>query len=335
MRSARRLWDKRACGRERETWVNVCPTFPPTPLAKLDRVNPAVPPPQQSAPARLDRYIWLSVGAALATFGIKAVAAWMTNSVGMWSDALETVTNIVAAFIALWAIRLASRPADHNHNFGHGKAEYISAAIEGVMIFAAAAAILISAIQRLVHPEPLESLGWGLVLLVAAMLINLTVALVLILAGRKHRSITLEADGKHLLTDVLTSIGVLAAIGLVALTGWTVLDPIIAIAVAVNILFTGWRLVHRAGVGLLDGTLPPDEVATITEVLDRVAGDPQVNITELRTRESGRQRFVYATVTVPGEWTVRRSHDVADQVEAIVDETFAGTTTFVHIEPAD
>ena len=298
-------------------------------------MKPPNPTPPPSAPARLERFVWLSIGAALATFGIKAAAAWLTNSVGMWSDALETVTNIVAALVALWAIRLASRPADDNHNFGHGKAEYISAAIEGAMIFVAAAAILISAVQRIITPEPLESLGWGLLLLVAATLINLGVSLVLIRAGRKHRSITLEADGKHLLTDVLTSVGVLVAIGLVALTGWTVLDPIIAIAVAANILVTGWRLVHRAGVGLLDGTLPPEEVATITQVLERVAGDPNVNITELRTRESGRQRFVYATVAVPGDWTVRRSHDVADEVEAIVDATFAGTTTFVHIEPMD
>ena len=294
-----------------------------------------IAPSQRSVPVRLEWFIWLSIGAALVTFGIKALAAWLTNSVGMWSDALETVTNIVAAFIALWAIRLASRPADDNHNFGHGKAEYISAAIEGAMIFVAAAAILITAVRRILNPEPLESLGWGLLLLVAATLLNLGVSLVLMRAGRKHRSITLEADGKHLLTDVLTSAGVLVGIGLVALTGWTVLDPIVAIAVAANILVTGGRLVHRAGVGLLDGTLPPEEVATITQVLERVAGDPNVNITELRTRESGRQRFVYATVTVPGDWTVRRSHDVADEVEAIVDATFTGTTTFVHIEPAD
>ena len=281
----------------------------------------------------LERFIWLSIGTAVATVAIKAVAAWLTNSVGLWSDAAESTVNLVAALVALWALRLSSKPADHNHDFGHGKAEYMSAAVEGTLIFVAAALIIYSAIQRLFAPQPLEQLGVGLALSMLATLLNLGTGLLLIRAGRTHRSITLEADGRHLLTDVWTSVGVLVAIGLVALTGWLVLDPIIALAVGANILFTGYTLVRRSVVGLLDAALPEDEVAIVSAVLADTCDDPRVEITELRTRESGRQRFVYATLSVPGGWTVRRSHVVADEVEHAVDVALPGTTTFVHIEP--
>ena len=281
----------------------------------------------------LERFIWLSIATAIATVAIKAYAAWLTNSMGLWSDAMESTVNLVAALVALWALKLAAKPADHNHDFGHGKAEYMSAAVEGTLIFVAAALIIYSAIQRLFAPQPLEQLGVGLALSMLATLLNLGTGLLLIRAGRTHRSITLEADGKHLLTDVWTSVGVLVAIGLVALTGWLVLDPIIALAVGANILFTGYTLVRRSVVGLLDAALPEDEVAIVSAVLADTCDDPRVEITELRTRESGRQRFVYATLSVPGGWTVRRSHVVADEVEHAVDVALPGTTTFVHIEP--
>ncbi|MDR1432178.1 MAG: cation diffusion facilitator family transporter, partial [Propionibacteriaceae bacterium] len=277
---------------------------------------------------KLDNYLWLSLGASLATLAIKTLAAWLTNSIGLWSDALESIVNVVAALIAIWAMRLSTKPADHNHDFGHGKAEYVSSGVEGSMVFVAAGAIIISAVMRLVSPAPLESLSFGLLLSLSASLINLFVGLLLFRVGRKNRSITLEADGQHLLTDVMTSVGVMLGIGLVALTGWTILDPVVALAVGVTILFTGYRLVRRSVVGLLDGTLPPEEVDTITEVLNGIAGDPRVHISQLLTRESGRQRFVYAPVSVPGHWTVRRSHDGADAVEEAVDPAFAGTTTF-------
>ena len=281
----------------------------------------------------LERFIWLSIATAVATVGIKAYAAWLTNSVGLWSDAMESTVNLVAALVALWALRLAAKPADHNHDFGHGKAEYMSAAVEGSLIFVAAALIIYSAIQRLFTPVPLEQLGIGLALSMLATLLNLGTGVLLVRAGRTHRSITLEADGKHLLTDVWTSVGVLVAIGLVALTGWLVLDPLIALVVGANILFTGYKLVRRSVVGLLDAALPEDEIAIVSAVLADVCDDPRVEITELRTRESGRQRFVYATLSVPGEWTVRRSHDVADRVEHAIEVALPGTTTFVHIEP--
>lgn len=282
----------------------------------------------------LERFIWLSIGTAIATVTIKGVAAWLTNSVGMWSDALESTVNLVAALVALWALRLSAKPADHNHDFGHGKAEYVSAAVEGTLIFVAAAVIIYGAVQRIIVPAPLEQLGLGLALSAVATLLNLGTGLLLVRAGRQHRSITLEADGKHLLTDVWTSVGVLAAIGLVALTGWLILDPLIALAVGANILLTGYRLVRRSVVGLLDGTLPPEEVTQVNDALHQVCDDPRVEITDVRTRESGRQRFVYATLTVPGAWTVKRSHDVADAVEDAIDAALPGTSTFVHIEPA-
>ena len=282
----------------------------------------------------LERFIWLSIATAIATVTIKGFAAYISNSIGLWSDAMESTVNLVAALVALWALRLSAKPADFNHDFGHGKAEYMSAAVEGSLIFLAAGVIIYSAVQRLLEPAELSQLDLGLILSAVATVLNLATGLLLVRAGRTHRSITLEADGKHLLTDVWTSVGVLVAMGLVFLTGWKILDPIIALLMGLNILFTGYRLVRRSVVGLLDGTLPPEEVAVVSGALQCVCEDPRVEIANVRTRESGRQRFVYATLTVPGGWTVKRSHDMADDVENAIDAALPGTTTFVHIEPA-
>lgn len=290
---------------------------------------------QEPTTPQLERFLWLSLGASVLILGMKLGAAALTGSMGMWSDALESTVNVAAAGVALWALRLSAKPADHNHDFGHGKAEYFSAAVEGSMILVAAAVIIIGAVLRLLSPQPLENLGIGLILLAVATAANLAIGLLLVRTGRTHRSITLEADGQHLLADVWTSVGVLVAIGIVALTQLYWLDPVIALLVGANILFTGYKLVRRSVVGLLDGTLPDDEVEKVAHVLDEVAHDPRVHIAQLRTRESGRQRFVYATVTVPGEWTVTRSHDLADAVEHAVDAALPGATTFVHIEPND
>ncbi len=283
----------------------------------------------------LERFLWLSLATAVVTVALKAVAAVVTSSVGLWSDALESTVNLLAAGVALWAMRLSAKPADHNHDFGHGKAEYLSAAVEGTLIVVAAAAIIVGAVNRFLNPVPLESIGVGVVLAALASVGNLVTGLILIRAGRRHRSITLEADGKHLMTDVWTSVGVLAGIGVVAATHLVWLDPLIALGVGINIVFTGVGLVRRSVVGLLDATLPPDEVAIIEQALVPLTDDPRVHLTDLRTRESGRQRFVQATLTVPGEWTVRRSHDLADQVEDEVGRVLPGTVTFVHLEPAD
>lgn len=280
----------------------------------------------------LMKFMWLSVFTALATVVIKGVAAAVTGSVGLLSDALESTVNLVAAVVALWALRLSDKPADHNHDFGHGKAEYMSSAVEGSLIFVAAAAIIISAIRRIITPEPVEQLGLGLLLAVVASVLNGVVGFILIRKGKQYRSITLEADGRHLMTDVMTSVGVLVGVGLILLTGWQVLDPIVAIVVGINILFTGYKLVRRSVVGLLDAALPPEEVETIRDTIGDVTGR-EVELTDLRTRESGRQRFAQVTITVPGGWTVRRSHDLADAVEDAVDEALPGTTTVVHVEP--
>ncbi|MDR1834074.1 MAG: cation diffusion facilitator family transporter, partial [Propionibacteriaceae bacterium] len=220
-----------------------------------------------------------------------------------------------------------------DHDFGHGKAEYLSAAAEGLMILIAAVSIIYGAVTRLLHPGELEQLNLGLVLSCSASVLNLTTGLLLIRVGRKTRSVTLEADGKHLLTDVVTSAGVLVAILLVALTNWVILDPIIAIAVALNILWMGVRLLRRSFVGLLDAALPPADVEKVAAALHGITGGQEVEITSLRTRESGRQRFVYVTITVPGAWSVRRSHDVADAIEEAAAEALPGAVTFVHIEP--
>jgi cation diffusion facilitator family transporter len=282
----------------------------------------------------LERFLWLSIITAILTVTIKGSAAVITNSVGLWSDALESTVNLVAAIVAMWAMRLSAKPADKNHDFGHGKAEYVSAAVEGTLIFVAAGGIIYGAVLRLMNPVVPEQLGLGLALSLVASLLNLGTGVLLIRAGKQHRSITLEADGKHLLTDVWTSVGVLVAIGLVLLTGWTILDPIIAILVGINILFTGFTLVRRSVVGLLDSALPDDEQALVSAVVAAACDDDRAEISQLRTRESGRQRFVYVTVAVPGEWTVRRSHDVADAIETAVDEALPGATTFVHVEPS-
>jgi cation diffusion facilitator family transporter len=282
----------------------------------------------------LVRWMLLSLAAAVVTIGLKALAAAITGSVGFLSDALESVVNLVAAVIALLALRTAARPPDEQHQFGHGKAEYLSAAVEGGMILIAAGAIVWTSVRRLIEPVALERAGLGLALSTLAALVNLAVGLGLVRAGRRHRSITLEADGRHLLTDVATSAGVLVGIAAVAVTGWERLDPIIALLVGVNIVHTGWTLLRRSGSGLLDVALPADDVERITGVLDRYRRDG-VAFHALRTRASGRQRFVSVHVLVPGRWTVQQGHDLAERIEADLATALPGVATFTHVEPLE
>lgn len=279
------------------------------------------------------RFMLLSVATALATMLLKASAAWITGSVGLLSDALESGVNLVAALVGLAALRLAAKPADANHDFGHGKAEYLSAAVEGTMVFAAATVILWTSVERLISPQPVTEVGLGLVLSAGSSVLNLVVGLLLIRQGRAHRSITLVADGKHLLTDVWTSAGVLVGVALVALSGWDVLDPIVAILVALNILRIGFGLVRQAVVGMLDAVLPPEDVTAVNAVLDRYREPGVVTILPPRTRESGRQRFVYLVVRVPGDWTVRAGHDLLDRIEDDLGEALPGVVVFSHLEP--
>ena len=233
------------------------------------------------------------------------------------------------------ALRVAARPPDASHHFGHGNAEYLSALVEGAMIFVAAAAIIGSAVGRLIDPSPLTQPGIGLLLSTFAAAVNLVVGLTLQRVGRKHRSITLIADGKHLMTDVWTSAGVIVGIALVALTGWEPLDPIVALAVGVNILWTGYRLLRGSLSGLLSTALPQHEQDEINAVLDHLGARYPVEFAPLRTVESGRQRMVFVVATVPGQWTVLAAHDLADRIETDIDAALPNTQTFVHIEPDD
>jgi cation diffusion facilitator family transporter len=293
-----------------------------------------------NAPAtpRLVGWAWLSIGAAVTTIGLKSAAYLLTGSVGLLSDALESVVNLVAAVLALVALTIAARPADDSHQFGHGKVEYFSAGAEGLMILVAAVLIIVSAVQRLITPQPLEDLGVGLAITVVATVINGVVGWLVLRAGRQHRSSTLVADGKHLLTDVWTSVGVVVGVGLVAVTGWVPLDSLVAIGVALNILWTGWGLVRHAMDGLMDHALQPADVARVTEVLRAVrhSHEPgEVDFHAIQTREAGRERFVSMHVLVPGSWTVSESHDLVEQVEQAIVGELPGAQVHTHVEPRE
>lgn len=284
----------------------------------------------------LSRWAWLSIAAAVTTIALKYGAYAVTGSVGLLSDALESVVNLVAAVLALFAIRIASRPADETHPYGHGKVEYFSAGAEGLMIVVAAGLIIWSAVGRLLSPQPLEALGLGLAITVVATAVNAAVGLLVLRAGRRHRSITLVADGKHLLTDVWTSIGVLAGVGLVAVTGWLPLDALVAIAVAVNILWTGYTLVSASTRGLMDHAMPAAEVALVRAALSEVSSAHEnVEFHALQTREAGRQRFVSVHVLVPGEWSVARGHDLLEDLEDAIKAAVPGSEVHTHLEPLE
>ena len=286
------------------------------------------------APVDLTRFAWLSIGAALLTIALKTFAWRITGSVGLLSDAAESVVNLVAAVVALVALTVAIRPPDQNHHFGHSKAEYFSAATEGVMIFVAAAVILFSAVQRFLNPQPLENVGVGLAVSVAASVVNGGVAIVLLRAGARYRSITLVADGKHLMTDVWTSVGVVVGVLLVALTGWERLDPVVAFAVGLNILVTGSRLVRGASAGLMDVSLPKEDNELIRTVLGRFT-TAEVSWHRLLTREAGNRRFMQFDLLVPGEWTVQRGHDLVEDITDALVAEFPDIDVICHIEPVE
>jgi cation diffusion facilitator family transporter len=282
----------------------------------------------------LVRVLWLSVAAAIATIALKTLAWALTGSVGLLSDAAESVVNLVAAVFALVIVHWAARPPDEDHPYGHEKADYLSAGVEGSLILLAAVTIAYSATRRLLDPQPISAVGIGLSVSVVASAINLFVARKLMAAGREHRSLVLEADGRHLMTDVWTSVGVVAGVALAAITGWQRLDPIIALLVAANIVVTGVSLVRRFTGGLMDRALPPDERAAIEEVLQRYAGQ-RVQFHALRTRGAGRRAFVAVHVLVPGDWTVKRGHDLVERVERDLRVALPHATVFTHLEPLE
>jgi cation diffusion facilitator family transporter len=282
----------------------------------------------------LTRFAWLSIAAALATIALKSIAYLLTGSVGLLSDAVESLVNLVGALVALAMLTIAARPPDDEHTFGHSKAEYFASAIEGILIFGAATAIAYAAINRLINPHPLEQMGVGLLVSTVASVINLVVARILMKAGRQHESITLEADGKHLMTDVWTSAGVIGGLVLVALTGWTVLDPIVALLVAANIVWTAIDLLRRSVNGLMDAALPESEKETIAAVMDKYR-EKQVDFHALRTRQAASRRFLSVHMLVPGHWTVHDAHHIAEDFECDLRFALGDAIIHTHLEPID
>lgn len=279
-------------------------------------------------------YIGLSVATSLVTMALKFGAYFLTGSVGLLSDALESFVNLGAALVAAATLSYAHSGEDEDHNFGHEKAEYFSSGIEGALIFVAAAAIIWSALPRLAAPQPLEQVGLGLALSVAAAGANLLCGWFLLKGAREHRSITLEADSHHLLTDVWTTAGVIAAVAVVHFTGWLVLDPVIAIVVALQILWTGWSLIRRSFDGLMDRAIPDEERARIEAILGQVkarGGDYH----RLRTRVSGKKSFVDVHLLVPGTMTVHEGHDLAHRLESEIEAAIPHVEVLTHLESID
>ncbi|MCC6259675.1 MAG: cation transporter [Anaerolineales bacterium] len=280
----------------------------------------------------LTRFAWLSIGAALLTIFLKALAYWVTGSIGLLSDALESFVNLAGAMMALAMLSIAARPADEDHLYGHSKAEYFSSSVEGTLILAAAISIGAAALQRLTAPKPLEAVGVGIIVSLLAALINLAVAQILLRASQRERSITLEANSHHLMTDVWTSVGVIGGIGLVSLTGWQILDPLIALLVAANIVWSGIQIIRKSVLGLMDTALPPNEQALVHKILQSHM-QKNVQYHALRTRQSGARRFVSVHVLVPGHWSVQRGHQLLERIEADIRQALPFATVFTHLEP--
>lgn len=280
------------------------------------------------------RFALLSVGAAVATLVLKFTAYALTGSVGILSDALESLVNLAGALIALTALKIAARPADTTHPYGHDKAEYFSSGVEGTLILIAAASIAYTALKRLLFPVPLAQLSWGLVVTGSASLLNFIVARALLRASKRYDSITLEADAKHLLTDVWTSVGVIAGLIALTLTGWQWLDSLIALAVAGHIVITGVSLVRRSIDGLMDYNLPADELAQLEGIL-KDHHHHFVAYHRLRARKSGPRRFIDLHLVVPGMQTVQAAHDLCERLEAEIEAALPNSSVTIHVEPAE
>jgi cation diffusion facilitator family transporter len=283
----------------------------------------------------LTRFAWLSIFAALVTIGLKAGAYLLTGSVGLLSDALESFINLAAAVIALMMLKLAARPPDDEHAFGHDKAEYFASGIEGTLILLAAIGIGWTATAHLFNPQPLEQVNLGLIISIAATLVNLVVGQILIRAGRRHRSITLEADGKHLMTDVWTSVGVVIGVWAVSVTGWLVLDPLVALLVAANIIWSGVQLMRRSTLGLMDTAVSSEKQKSIRSVLDRFVQERGIEYHALRTRRAAIRSFISVHILVPGEWTVHQGHQLLEEIEAEIRRDVGGAIVFTHLESLD
>jgi cation diffusion facilitator family transporter len=282
----------------------------------------------------LTRFAWLSIAAALTTILMKSVAFLLTGSVSLLSDAVESVVNLLGALMALGMLTIAARPPDNQHTFGHSKAEYFASLVEGILILGAAAAISITAIDRFIHPRPLEQMGFGLVVSTGASVVNFVVARILMRAGKKYNSITLEADSQHLMTDVWTSVGVIGGLVVVSATNWLLLDPLMALLVAINIVWTGVNLVRRSVDGLMDIALPEAEQKIIEEVMSKYH-EKNVEFHALRTRQAASRRFLSVHVLVPGDWTVHDAHHIAEDFERDIRAGLGDAIISTHLEPIE
>ena len=282
----------------------------------------------------LTRFAWLSISAAVATMALKLGAYWITGSVGLLSDAVESGVNLAAALLALAVLTVVAQPPDEEHAYGHEKAEYFSSGVEGALIVLAAITIAFEAGQRLLDPQPIQRLGLGLTISAAATVINLMVAVILARAGRRHRSIALEADAQHLMADVWTSGALLVGVGVIALTGLQVLDPLLALGAAAHLAWSGFRLVRRSTQGLMDAALPSEDVRKITQVLENFTVEG-VHYHALRTRQAGARAFVSVHIQVPGEWSIQRGHDLLEAIEAQIRRAVPSASVFTHIEPVE
>ena len=288
--------------------------------------------PNKAGRSSLTRFAWLSIAAAVLTIGLKAAAYLLTGSVGLLSDALESLVNLVGALMALAMLTIAAQPSDEEHAFGHSKAEYFSSGVEGTLILGAAVGIVVAAVPRLIAPKPLEQIGVGIGVSLAASVINFIVARILLQAARRNNSITLEANSRHLMTDVWTSGGVMVGVGAVVLTGWERLDPIIAIVVAANIVWSGFHIVRESVMGLMDTALSSDHQTTLKQVLATHMDAESVQYHALRTRQAGARQFISFHVLVPGEWTVQRGHQLLERIEADIRCALPEATLLTHLE---
>ena len=280
------------------------------------------------------RVALLSIGASIVTLLLKFGAYFLTNSVGLLSDAAESAVNLTAALIAFAAITIADRPADVNHSYGHDKAEYFSSGAEGALILVAAFTILYAAVTRILNPVPVENIGIGAIVAGIASAINFGVSRIMLRVSKQHDSIALEADAHHLMTDVWTSVGVIGGVILVGITGWALLDPLLAIAVGLNIIWMGVKLIRRSSQGLMDQALPAQEVKVVQQAVQTTAG-VDTPYHALRTRKSGSRRFVDMHLLMPGRTTVQESHDVVRKIESAIQEQLANTSITIHIEPLE
>lgn len=283
----------------------------------------------------LRRMAMLSIATSIATMALKFGAWFVTGSVSLWSDALESFVNLAAGLTALGALTIAGRPADDDHAFGHDKAEYFASGVEGGLILVAAVAIIWSAVQRLLAPQSLQSLGLGIVVAVAAAAMNFATATIMLRAARRYDSIILEADAKHLMTDVWTSAGIVAGLAVVIfIPHWSILDPVMAIAVGIHIVFTGVDLVRRSANGLMDAALPANEIhAAEAAIRSHLPADASFH--DLRTRKAGRRRFLEFHLVVPGGQSVASAHGLCDTIEAAIEARLANTHITIHVEPTE